>query len=101
MTVTQLMSCMGKMMTRQHGEYIPCDPERECRLRETVGCFEDIDHLASPDRAYRTKLERQFKNHILNKVLTCRDLHNERHATEGHREKPSVRQMRQFLEENP
>ena len=87
-------------MSRQYGERIPCDPERVCGLRDTIGCFEDIDHLASPESAYRKGLERSFRNHILNKVLTCRDVHNERHATEGHRPKPTRAEMRQFLLDN-
>lgn len=87
-------------MPKQFGEHIPCDPARECRLRDTIGCFEDIDHLASPAKLYRRELEKDFRNHVLNKVLTCRDLHNERHATEGHKPKPTREEMQQFLVNN-
>lgn len=82
---------------RQHREYIPCDPERACALRDTIGCSEDLHHEAWPRRAYRTRLERDFRNNVLNKVIICRDLHNETHATTPPPEKPTVKQMREFL----
>lgn len=63
-------------------ERIPCDPNRECRLRDTIGCFEDVDHEYWPSRQYRTPIEKQFRQLDENKTLICRDMHNERHATE-------------------
>lgn len=74
-------------------ERVPCDPNRECRIRDTIGCFEDIDHEYWPSRQYRTPLEKEFRELPENKRQICRDLHNERHATESPPEKPSRREM--------
>lgn len=82
---------------RQHREHIPCDPERVCKLRETIGCYEDLHHEAWPRRAYRTKLERDFRNDVLNKVIICRAEHDDIHATTPPPQKPTVKQMREFL----
>lgn len=82
---------------RQAGEHIPCDPNRECKLRDTIGCFEDLHHEAWPRGAYRTKLEREFRNNVLNKVIICRDLHNDAHATQNPPQKPTVNEMKEFL----
>lgn len=78
-------------------ERFPCDSSRECRLRETIGCFEDVHHKQYPRRAYRNSVERDFRNLDKNKELTCRDRHNEIHATEFPPPKPSIDEMRQAL----
>lgn len=75
-------------------ERYPCDPERECRLRDTIGCFEDVHHRQYPRRDYRKPVERDYRNLDDNKELTCRDRHNEIHATESPPEKPTLREMR-------
>lgn len=84
---------------KQHGEHIPCDPTIPCKYRTKGQCFEDIDHIYGPRDEYRTKLERAFRNHVLNKILRCRQDHENRHATEPFPQKPTVKEMRAFLYE--
>jgi hypothetical protein len=83
-------------------ERFPCDPTRECRLRETIGCFEDVHHRQWPRRAYQSPVAKEFRDLDENKELTCRDRHNEIHATEmppeKPPEKPSVADMRVAVE---
>lgn len=86
----------GHDMT-SYRERIPCDPNRACLVRDNEGCHEDIHHEQYYARWYRTKLERAFRDHILNKVLICRDLHNEKHATEDPPQKPTIKEMQEFL----
>lgn len=74
-------------------EYFPCDPERECRLRDTVGCFEDVHHKVYPRREYKTGLPYRYRELPENKELTCRDRHNEIHATQAPPERPTREQM--------
>lgn len=74
-------------------ERFPCDPERECRLRETIGCFEDVHHKKWPRRDYRTPVEKEYRELEDNKELSCRDRHNEIHATQRPPEKPSREEM--------
>lgn len=76
-------------------ERLPCDPDRECKLRETIGCFEDVHHKQWPRRAYRSIIEKAFRELEENKVRICRDEHNERHATESPPDMPSHQYMRQ------
>ena len=74
-------------------ERFPCDPNRECRLRDTIGCFEDVHHKQWPRHDYRRPVEREFRNLDENKELTCRDRHNELHATQEPPEKPTRPEM--------
>lgn len=74
-------------------ERFPCDPSRECRVREKTGCFEDVHHKEWPRRAYSTPLEKEYRELEDNKELTCRDRHNEIHATQQPPEKPSHEEM--------
>lgn len=69
-------------------ERFPCDPARECRLRDTIGCFEDVHHRQWPRRSYRSQTEKNYRELDENKELTCRDRHNEIHATTPPPEKP-------------
>ena len=78
-------------------ERFPCDPQRECRLRDTIGCFEDVHHRVYPRRDYQTPLEKEYRNLDENKEITCRDRHNEKHANEPTPEKPSVDEMRRAV----
>jgi len=62
-------------------ERVPCDPDRECKIREMgAQCFEDVDHIAHPRRDYKTPVEREFRALDAMKQKICRDRHNERHA---------------------
>ena len=76
-------------------ERFPCDPTRNCRLRDTSGCFEDVHHKQWPRSTYRRmgRLAMDFRNLDENKELTCRDRHNEKHATERPPERPSATEM--------
>ena len=79
----------------------PCNPTPECRvLKSEGGCREDVHHLYYPRRAYKTKLERQFRNLDENKILVCRALHNHIHATQEPPGRPSIDYM-QGRVENP
>ena len=80
-------------------ERIPCDPNAECKLRYTIGCFEDLHHEAYPKSAYRTKLEKKFRQHVMNKVVICRNLHNDGHAQNLPPKKPSPGEMKKLMEE--
>jgi hypothetical protein len=85
-------------MAREHYDYIPCNPDIPCKYREEDECFEDLHHEAYPKSAYRTELEKKFRNNILNKVMMCRAIHDEEHAQQLPPKKPSVPEMRKFLE---
>ena len=80
-------------------ERIPCDPNTPCKLRDTIGCFEDIHHKAYPKSEYRTALEKKFRNHIMNKVLMCRQIHNDIHAQNLPPKKPTPEEMRRLLDD--
>ena len=74
-------------------ERFPCDPDRECPLREEDKCKEDVHHKYWPRRNYKGQVAKQFRNLDENKELTCRDRHNEIHATERTPRKPSNQEM--------
>lgn len=77
---------------------IPCDHAWDCPHLER-GCFEDIHHEYHPKSAYRTKLEKQFRDHILNKTVICRRRHDDQHKNPPPK-KPSVEQMRRLINDN-
>lgn len=85
-------------MVREHSDYIPCNPNTPCKYREEDECFEDIHHEAYPKSAYRTALEKRFRNNVLNKVLICRAVHDDEHAQGLIPKKPSPEDMRRFLD---
>lgn len=74
-------------------ESIPCDSDRECKYRDTTGCYIDEHHLFWPRRKYRDKTSRDFKNLPDNKVDLCRQVHDDIHATEQPPKKPSRNEM--------
>ena len=67
-----------------------CDPDRECRLRETIGCREDVHHEYYPRREVlgRGVVAAVFRELPENKTVKCRDAHNERHC--GGDEAPAI-----------
>lgn len=77
----------------------PCPKQnRECPLFDTkAGCFADKHHIFWPAHYYRTPLEKDFRELPQNKELTCRDEHNEIHATEYPPKKPSTQEMIQAI----
>lgn len=80
-------------------ERIPCNPETPCTLRDTTGCFEDEHHEAYLKRDYRTKTEKKFRNHIMNRVMMCRMMHNDEHAQWLIPRKPSPQEMKKLMED--
>ena len=82
---------------RENHEYIPCNPDIPCKLREFGKCYEDIHHEAHPKDEYRTRLEKKFRMNILNKVLMCRAMHDDWHAQGLKPQKPDVATMIEFL----
>lgn len=85
-------------MSREHIERYPCSPEIPCKYREEGRCFEDIHHEAYPKSEYRTALEKKFRNHVMNKVLICRALHDDGHAQNLPPKKASPAEMRSLIE---
>lgn len=85
-------------MTRV-GDRIPCNPATPCKYRETDSCFEDLHHEAWPRRDYTTPLEKRFRNHVLNKVIICRAIHDDEHAQGLIPVKPTREEMRRFIDE--
>lgn len=81
-------------------ERLPCDPERECKYRDTDrGCYEDIDHYYFPRKNYRDSVSKAFRELVVNKTVTCRALHDERHATQSPPPKPSRNEMLAVLQQ--
>lgn len=87
-------------MSKQYRERIPCDVQTPCKYREEDECFEDIHHEAHPKSAYRTQLEKKFREHAMNKVLTCRAVHDDEHAQRLPPIKPTVIEIKEFLHGN-
>jgi DNA-directed RNA polymerase subunit K/omega len=86
-------------------ERIPCDPSirgtESCRNFITEGkCREDIHHLFFPRRDYTDALGRAFRELDENKVQTCRNEHNETHATTEPPERPSRYDMAAQIQES-
>lgn len=81
-------------------ESVPCDPDRECRYRDTAECYIDEHHLYWPRRSYRDSVGRAFRNHPDNKVDLCRQVHQDIHATQGPPKKPKRTVMLGVLNAN-
>ena len=84
---------------REHSTYIPCSSEIPCRYREEDECFEDLHHEAWPKSEYRTKLEKKFRNHVMNKTVMCRAMHDDEHAQGLPPRKGTPQEMRRLMEE--
>lgn len=72
----------------------PCNSERECQLRDTIGCYEDLHHEAFPRALFLGigVVGIVFRELPENKVRGCRQLHNDEHAL-GIPEVPSEQLM--------
>ena len=57
----------------------------------------DVHHKAFPRKDYRKELYRDFRNLDENKELTCRDRHNEIHATGEIPDRPDIAFVRDAL----
>ena len=66
---------------------VPCTPNPECRY--APDCYVDTHHQYYPKKKYRGGVERQFRELDIHKVVICRALHDEIHATERPPKKPS------------
>lgn len=82
---------------REYYEHIPCNTEIPCKYREEDECFEDIHHEAHPKSQYRDDLEKRFRESILNKVLTCRAIHDDIHKQDLPPRKPNEEEIREVL----
>lgn len=74
-------------------EYFPCQNRNtnRCRVfRNTGECHEDVHHVYFPKRDYITPTEKRWRNLDENKELTCRDRHNEIHATQSPPTRPEI-----------
>lgn len=61
------------------------------------GCFESVHHEYWPRNEYSTPVERIFRDLPENKVMLCRDLHDELHAEQDRSEKPSREEMMEAI----
>lgn len=62
-----------------------------------MGCREDIHHLFFPANQYARGLDKEFREMEDNKVLMCRELHEDIHHTQPIPEHPSRTEMLQAL----
>lgn len=82
----------------RYSEHIPCTPETKCFIRDSGSeCFEDIHHEAYYRKNYRTRLEKQFREHVLNKILICRAMHTDEHAQQLVPKKPTIEEMKKLI----
>lgn len=65
--------------------------------RYAPDCYADTDHYYWPGYDYKTRVERDFRELPENKDQLCRDLHDQRHATEEPPDKPTRDFMVQAL----
>ena len=82
----------------------PCDPDRRdtdrCPIYRKLGkCFLDVHHKYYPRVWYTRPHERKFRNLEVNKVLACRALHDDFHATNHPPVKPWKERMIEALED--
>lgn len=81
-------------------ERIPCANQDSCRWQALeMGCHEDVHHQFWPRRHYKTSTEKRFRELPENKVLICRNLHDEEHALFEPPTKPDFTIMKLALEE--
>lgn len=75
---------------------MPCSPEQQlaCPLKKH---FQDTHHTYFPRAAYRTAVEKQFRELPVNKETLCRNEHNERHYSDPIPEKPDRNEMLQAI----
>lgn len=75
-------------------EKIPCQSSESCPLyNSATGCFEDVHHKYWPRKAYRSIIERAFRELDDNKERRCRQSHNDLHAMTPPPDKPPRAEM--------
>lgn len=81
-------------------ESVPCNPDTECKYRDTErGCYQDVDHYYHPAYKYRDSVSKAFRELVIHKTLTCRQLHDNRHASEAPPPKPKRSEMLRIINE--
>lgn len=73
-------------------EFVECTTEmrKECKyVLGKMGCHSSIHHEYFPERAYKTGIEKKFRELDENKIRLPRCMHDELHATTPEPEKPS------------
>lgn len=75
-------------------EIVGCEPNENCKY--APDCFADVHHAYHPANAYKTSLEKEFRQDPRNKSLLCRARHDEEHQLPPPI-KPTRDQMLQFL----
>lgn len=81
-------------------EQVSCNADIPCRYRELGQCREDIHHKYWPSSNFRTRIEKQFRQLPENKEITCRERHDQIHATESEPIKPSRDAMLRAIAES-
>jgi hypothetical protein len=80
-------------------EQIPCNPELECRYRDSkLGCRADVHHLFFPANLYKQGLAKTFRELECNKVRECRNLHDLEHHVFQEPDMPSRETMQAAVE---
>jgi hypothetical protein len=80
-------------------ERLPCNPDIECKYREAGECKQDTHHLYWPRRNYIDPVAKKFRELVINKVVVCRQIHDDIHATQKPPKKPNRNQMLEALNE--
>lgn len=76
----------------------PCSQQQNCRLQDSrMGCREDVHHRIFPRRFYDKGIAKVFRELDENKVLICRALHEEIHATGQPPEMPTAEVMQEAI----
>jgi hypothetical protein len=81
-------------------ERVPCANQDSCRWAVLEqGCHEDKHHLFWPRQDYKTPTEKRFRELDENKVIICRNFHDEEHALFPPPDKPDLEIMRMAIAE--
>lgn len=83
-------------------ERIPCQDKIKdnCPIYELEGeCYEDKHHIYWPASDYSGRIDKQFRQLEVNKVVICRWLHNTIHTVALPPEHPTATEMRKVINE--
>lgn len=78
-------------------ESVPCDPDRECKYRDTSGCNQNVHHEYWPRRDYKDPTSKAFRELVINKTVMCHQAHDTLHFTTRPPKKPSRAKMLEVL----
>lgn len=83
-------------------EGVPC-PARDteaCPIFQHEGeCYEDKHHIYWPSSEYTSRVEKQFRQLEVNKVMVCRWIHNHLHGITLPPARPTAAEMRKAINE--